>query len=98
MNVPGFSIHHEMESWAEAGIPAWKILKAGTSEVSRFFGTEKESGDIAVGQAANLILLEQNPVERIENIKTISGVMNQGIWMPKTVIEEELRKIAQANQ
>ncbi|HNR05778.1 MAG TPA: amidohydrolase family protein [Saprospiraceae bacterium] len=98
MNVPGFSIHHEMESWAEAGIPAWKILQAGTSEVSRFFGTEKESGDIAVGQAANLILLEQNPVERIENIKTISGVMNQGIWMPKTVIEEELRKIAQANQ
>lgn len=98
MNVPGFSIHHEMVSWADAGIPAWKILKAGTLEVSRFFKTENQVGDIVAGQIANLILLDQNPVDRIGNIKTIAGVMNQGIWMSKAVIDEELRKIAQANQ
>lgn len=98
MNVPGFSIHHEMVSWSDAGIPAWKILKAGTLEVSRFFNTENQVGDIAAGQIANLILLDQNPADRIENIKTVAGVMNQGIWMPKKVIDEELRKIAQTNQ
>lgn len=98
MNVPGFSLQHEMQSWADAGIPNWKILQAGTSEVARFFKAESEFGDIAPGLAADLILLNANPVDAIKNMKDISGVMNKGVWMDKSKIDSELKSISQANQ
>jgi len=98
MNVPGFSLQHEMQSWVDAGIPNWKILQSATSEVARFFKAENQFGDIATGLSADLILLDKNPVEDIKNMQAISGVINKGIWIPKTQIDSELTRIRQANQ
>lgn len=98
MNVPGFSLQHEMLSWAEAGIPNWKILQAATSEVARFFKADREFGDVAPGLSADLILLDRNPVEDIKNMRTIAGVFNKGVWISKEKIDAELLRIAQVNQ
>jgi imidazolonepropionase-like amidohydrolase len=98
MNVPGFSLQHEMVSWSEAGIPNWKILQAATSEVARFFKAENLFGDVAPGLSADLILLDQNPVMDIHHMQKISGVINKGIWISKSRIDSELALIAQANQ
>jgi imidazolonepropionase-like amidohydrolase len=98
MNVPGFSLQHEMISWSDAGIPNWKILQASSSEVARFFKAENQFGDIAAGLSADLILLDKNPIDDIKNMQAISGVINKGIWMSKAQIDSELDKIRQANQ
>lgn len=97
MNVPGFSIHHEMEAWSQAGIPNWKILKAGTSEIARFYNKQKSEGDIDVQFWADLIVLDSNPVEDIRNTKNIFGVIHHGLWLSKTMIQDQLKSIAAAN-
>jgi imidazolonepropionase-like amidohydrolase len=99
MNVPGFSIHHEMKSWADAGIPNWEILRAATVNVSRFFNTGNTTGEIKKGRKANFILLSSNPVDNIENTKSIEGVIGiDGKWIAKADIERILEKIAKENE
>ncbi|MEO5583690.1 MAG: amidohydrolase, partial [Saprospiraceae bacterium] len=98
MNVPGYSIHHEMEAWADAGIPTWSILQAGTSEVARFLHTENLDGDIRAGYHADMILMDKNPVEDIHNAHTIEGIMHRGQWLSKSMIQDRLKMIAAQNE
>lgn len=98
MNVPGYSIHHEMESWAEVGIPAWAILQAGTMNVAQFFNTQDVDGEIAPGYHADMILLDKNPIEDIHNAHTIQGIMHRGQWLSKDNIQVRLKEIAAQNE
>ncbi len=98
MNVPGFSIHHEMSSWAAAGIPNWKILQAGTSEVARFYNKHKTEGDVAINFWADLILLDKNPVDDILNAQAIAGIIHRGQWLSKSMIADHLKTIATQNE
>lgn len=99
MNVPGFSIHYEMQTWADAGIPNWEILRAATCNVSTFFKTSHETGSIAVGKQANLVLLSSDPTKNIGNSRSIEGVIAMGVpWMAKQDIEKALERIAKANE
>lgn len=93
-NVPGFSIRHEAKAMANAGISNAEILKSGTVNPAIFFGQEGEFGVVKVGAAAELILLDANPLTNIDNIKLLNGVLIQGRWLSKKMIAEELTKIA----
>ena len=94
MNVPGFSIQHEMRSLADAGIPIYDILISGTVNPAKFFGQEGEYGQVTTGAAADLILLGANPLEDIDNMRKIHGVMARGHWIAKDEIDARLASIA----
>jgi imidazolonepropionase-like amidohydrolase len=94
-NVPGFSIQHEMQSMANAGISNFKILQSGTINPAKFLGKSGTFGQVTEGAAADLILLHENPLDDIENMQELAGVMIQGKWMPKKLIDKELRAIAE---
>lgn len=93
-NVPGFSIQHEMKAMADAEIDNYDILKSGTANPAKFFNLEGEFGTVTEGAAAELILLEANPLENIGNARKLNGVLIQGKWIPKKLIDAELAKIA----
>jgi len=93
-NVPGFSIHHEMEEMANAGISNFKILQSGTTNPADFFGATGDYGIIKEGAAADLILLNGNPLEDIGQSKNIVGVMLGKRWLNRAFIDKELEKIA----
>lgn len=98
MNVPGFSIHHEMKDMANAGISTNKIIKSGTINPALFFGEEENYGAIKNGASADLILLNKNPLENINNSTDIHGVMVRGQWLSKQSIESRLAEIADRNK
>jgi imidazolonepropionase-like amidohydrolase len=89
-NVPGFSIHRELKSMVEAGLTPLQALQTGTVNVARYFGAENSTGAVAIGKRADLVLLDANPLERIENSRTIAGVMINGRWMPRAEIQKTL--------
>ncbi len=89
-SVPGFSIQREMESWAATGIAPYKILQAGTTAVAKYFDDEANSGTVAVGKRADLLLLDANPLQDIKNVARKSGVMVSGRWLPWAEIEKRL--------
>ena len=92
-NVPGFSIHHEMQDMAEAGLTPFEILQSGTTNVATFFKSENY-GTISKGSVADLVLLGGNPLEDIRNAKKIDGVMYRGHWLSKNDIQKRLNQIA----
>lgn len=77
-NVPGYSIHHELAFLVAAGLTPFEALQTGTTAPAEFLGTN--AGWIAVGKDADLIVLDENPLEDIANSKRVFGVMVRGDW------------------
>jgi imidazolonepropionase-like amidohydrolase len=95
-SVPGFSIHREMPIMVACGMKPYDVLVSGTRNVAEYFGTLKESGTVAVGKHADLILLEADPLANVANIVRRAGVMIAGKWLPESEIQARLEKIASA--
>jgi len=90
-NVPGFSLHHELGFLVEAGLTPFEALQTGTSKVARFLGIN--TGFVAVGSEADLVLLDANPLEDISNVRRVHGVMLRGVWHASIELEQRLAKL-----
>jgi imidazolonepropionase-like amidohydrolase len=95
-NVPGFSIHRELQSLVAAGLTPYQALETGTRNIAVFFGTASTTGTIAVGKRADLVLLDANPLLDVKNTTRRAGVMLRGRWLPKAEIERRLAGIAKS--
>ena len=87
-NVPGFSIHRELEYLVKAGLTPYQALESGTRRIAEFFGTSSERGTIEVGKRADLVLLEANPLQDIRHSARIALV----IVGPHVLTREEIDK------
>ena len=87
-NVPGFSVHRELQSLVDAGLTPYQALKTGTANIGSYFGTP--DGVVAAGRRADLVLLDANPIESIANSSRIAGVMVNGRWLSKADIDKRL--------
>ena len=76
--MPGFSLHRELRLLVEAGLTPYEALRTGTVAVAEFLGSN--TGRVADGHAADLVLLDANPLEDIGNSRRIHGVMLRGEW------------------
>ncbi len=94
-NVPGFSIQHELRYLVACGLTPYEVLQTGTTNPAKFFGQEKEYGMVKAGQIADLVLLNSNPLENIEAFGENEGVMVNGQWLSKNMIQERLTMISQ---
>lgn len=88
-NVPGFSVHHELAYLVEAGLSPYAALSTGTSAVARFLGSN--SGIVAIGRDADLLLLDANPLDDIRHTHRIHGVMLRGNWHSAEDLQKRLQ-------
>jgi imidazolonepropionase-like amidohydrolase len=93
--VPGFSVHDELGDLVAAGLTPYEALQAATTNAARFLGQRGDGGDVAVGQKADLVLLEANPLEDIANTRRISGVIVRGRWLSGEEIAKMLQELAE---
>jgi len=87
-NVPGFSLHRELGFLVKSGLTPFEALQTGTTAVAEFFGTN--TGMVAAGREADLVLLNANPLEDIANTRRIHGVMVRGSWYSAARLENRL--------
>lgn len=93
-NVPGFSIHHEIKSMQEAGIPDLEIIKSGTINPAKFFQATDIFGAVEEGLDADLLLLNSNPLDDSKNAKDIEAVFYRGFYLSREEIDQKLEEIA----
>jgi imidazolonepropionase-like amidohydrolase len=91
-NVPGFSIHHELMGMINAGLTPLEAIQTGTINPGIFY--QEQFGQVEEGFDADLILLENNPLDDIENLKNPLGVMAKGQWLDREMIDTRLQEIA----
>ena len=81
-SVPGFSIHHEFASMLEAGMSPFEIILSATKAAGDYHQDKARFGMVAVGQRADLILVNGNPLKDISNVARRAGVMVRGRGRP----------------
>ena len=71
----------ELELLVESGLSPLDALSSAMAVASRFLGTEGRLGTIGVGQPADLVLVDGDPVADISAIRRVSHVMLNGAWI-----------------
>ena len=86
--VPGHSLHREIELYAQAGFTPMEAIQAATLVPAQVMGVDKEVGTVEVGQRADLIVLDANPLEDIHNIRSVRYVIANGVMYPTAKLWE----------
>ncbi len=76
--VPGYSLYREIELYVEAGFTPIEAIQAATVVPARVMGLDRELGTVEPGKKADLIVLGANPLESIQNIRTVEKVVSGG--------------------
>jgi imidazolonepropionase-like amidohydrolase len=92
-DVPGFSIHHELQYIVAAGLTPYQALRTGTINVASFFNRSNDMGIIKKGAVADLVLLNGNPLKDIRQTTKIEGVMLGSKWLSKSYIDKTLKTL-----
>jgi len=97
-NVPGFALHREIPLMEAAGMSRFEVLETGTRIVAEYveesLGQTADFGTVAVGNRADLVLLEANPLNDLAALQDRAGVMVAGRWLPRAEIDRRLEAIA----
>lgn len=88
--VPGYSVHQEIHILVEMGYSNIEALKAATIYPALYWNEMEHKGYIRPGRIANLLILKQNPLEKIENTLTIEHVIHKGQFLqPRELLKEK---------
>jgi imidazolonepropionase-like amidohydrolase len=91
--LPGWSLHWEMELFVEAGISPMEALQAATRNNARVLQMERDLGTVQAGKYADLVILDDDPLEDIRNTQKIHRVIKDGIVLdPRELLEENFQQ------
>jgi len=86
--IPGFSAHEELSELVEAGFSTHEAIKAATIIPARFLKLAQEYGSVTVGKFSDLLLLDKNPLDNINNTRSINTIFYNGRIIEKADINQ----------
>ena len=90
---PGFALHEELAMLVDAGLTPMEALHAATRNAAEFAGKSKDSGTIAEGKYADLVLLDANPLEEIRSTRKIRAVIVRGKLLDRNALDGMLESV-----
>lgn len=72
--IQGYSEHREMELMVQSGLSPMQVIQSFSKGAAEALGIEKEFGTLVKGKAADLLVLEKNPLDNITNMRTIQTI------------------------
>lgn len=92
-NVPGFSLHEELEVFVKAGFTPLEALQTATINPAIFLKATDSLGTISVGKLASLVLLDANPLENIRNTQKTNAVVLNGRYLDRKALDQILEDV-----
>jgi imidazolonepropionase-like amidohydrolase len=93
LQVPGISLHVELERLVEAGLTPLEALQTATLNPARVLGMAHSLGTIEPGKLADLVLLDANPLEDIRNTQKIRAVVADGRLYRRADLDQLLARV-----
>ena len=93
----GFSLHDELKLLVKAGLSNEEALASATRLGAEWLGIGDKIGTIETGKFADIVLLDENPLDNISNARQISGVFVNGKWIDKNKIDTMLSEVEHWN-
>ena len=80
------SYFRELQVMKQSGLDMWQLLQSSTINGAKAVGNENIFGSIKIDKRADMVLLLRNPLDKIDNWKTIDWVINKGVaWKPDSL-------------
>lgn len=76
--LPGFSLHTELERLVDAGLSPLEALKSATIRPAEFLSLRDQMGEVKAGMRADLVLLDENPLDNISNTRKVNITVAAG--------------------
>jgi imidazolonepropionase-like amidohydrolase len=96
--VPGISLHIELERLVEAGLTPLEALQTATFNPAHVLELTDSLGTIEPGKFADLVLLDANPLEDIRNTRKIRAVVADGRLHRRADLDRLLAGAKRLNQ
>ncbi|QSQ21364.1 PD40 domain-containing protein [Pyxidicoccus parkwayensis] len=74
----GLAAHWEISMMGQGGMKPLQALRVGTLNGARYLGMDGEIGSLEEGKLADLIVLDKNPLEALQNTRTVRYTMVNG--------------------
>jgi len=98
--IPGFMLHDELETLVGCGLTPAEALRAATMIPAQFLGREDQFGPSTARRMADMLLLNENPLENIRNTRKLWAIVFGGKLLRRTDIDglfHEAERLAAAN-
>ncbi|MEO6541608.1 MAG: amidohydrolase family protein [Ferruginibacter sp.] len=83
-------LHHELELYVQAGIPANQVLKIATWNAVVNCNLQDRYGAVKAGREADLILIDGDPIANISDIRRVELVIkNKRLYQPKQLLSSQ---------
>jgi len=80
---PGLGVSIEMDLYVQAGFSALEAIRAATETSARSLGIEADRGTLEPGKRADFLLLDDDPVRDVKNVRRIVEVCKGGECRPR---------------
>jgi hypothetical protein len=77
--LPGFGDQRNLELLVEAGFTATEAIHIATQNGAVFLGEDGTIGSVAAGKAADLVVLNGNPIADINAVENVETVFKDGV-------------------
>ena len=88
--LAGYMLHHELEVYVRAGIPAPEVLRMDTLTPALVMGVNKDRGVVAAGKLADMVLVDGDPSKTISDIEKVDMTIKGGKVFESAKIEKAL--------
>ena len=78
----GFGLHVELQLFARAGLEPWQVLRSATSWSAEAIGVGDQLGSLEPGKIADLVVIDGDPLARIEDALAVTATMKGGRLYP----------------
>ena len=90
---PAFGLHRELELLVASGLTPLEALQCATRNPARYFGQANQGGTIEIGKAADLVLLNADPLADIRNTERIEAVVMRGRYFSREDLDAMLANV-----
>jgi hypothetical protein len=78
-NVPGLSLHHEMQIYTDAGVTPMHALQSSSLWAAQMARLDKTIGSVEVGKLGDVVILDADPLADIHNAQLVNTVIKGGV-------------------
>jgi imidazolonepropionase-like amidohydrolase len=89
-NYPGLGMHEELAMMVKYGLTPQEALICSIINGPAFFGLQYQYGAVAENKKADLIILNANPLDRIQNTLQIFGFIRKGKYLDRKDLDHLL--------
>ena len=77
----GLSLHQELIELNNSGLSKREVIQSATINPAKYFNMNDSLGKVKTGYIADLIILNNNPLENIDNTLSINAVIKDGKYL-----------------